>query len=157
MINTTQARERAQAALERGGGKPTKQWMDWLRSMELPSKREGETDEEWTDRIHRSGRELGRFRQCSIGWHDECSDRQGDECECPCHRMGKHDLAIACRELEADRTDIPQLANDLLEALEENERLINVIVALESQIANDDVEVTGRDVTRLIPERGDQE
>lgn len=85
--------------------RPTKEWLDWLKSMELPSKREGETDEQWTDRIHRSGAALGRFRQCSIGWHDECSDRQGDDCKCPCHNMDKGRLAAACRELEAEVAD----------------------------------------------------
>lgn len=26
-----------------------------------------------------------RNRQCSIGWHGECSDPAGEECGCPCH------------------------------------------------------------------------
>ena len=26
-----------------------------------------------------------RNRQCSIGWHGECSDPAGVSCECPCH------------------------------------------------------------------------
>lgn len=32
-----------------------------------------------------------RNRQCSIGYHEECSDPDGDSCGCPCHilaRMG---------------------------------------------------------------------
>jgi hypothetical protein len=29
-----------------------------------------------------------RNRQCSIGWHEECSDPSGNSCECPCHREG---------------------------------------------------------------------
>lgn len=58
---------------------------EWLGQLELPAQREGETDSEWTDRINASGRSLGRYRQCSIGWHEECSDPSGDECLCPCH------------------------------------------------------------------------
>lgn len=27
-----------------------------------------------------------RNRQCSLGWHDECSDPYGEACECPCHK-----------------------------------------------------------------------
>lgn len=27
-----------------------------------------------------------RNRQCSIGWHNQCSDPNGYDCECPCHR-----------------------------------------------------------------------
>lgn len=53
----------------------------------LPDKRDDETDGQWTDRIHRSGNALGRNRQCSIGWHGECSDPDGDECACPCHKL----------------------------------------------------------------------
>ena len=26
-----------------------------------------------------------RNRQCSIGWHGECSDPKGESCGCPCH------------------------------------------------------------------------
>ena len=26
-----------------------------------------------------------RNRQCSIGYHDECSDPAGARCKCPCH------------------------------------------------------------------------
>lgn len=39
------------------------------------------------------------------------------------------------------RSDVSQLANDLLEALEEIERLINLIVALESQIERTYIEL----------------
>lgn len=28
-----------------------------------------------------------RNRQCSIGYHNECSDPRGESCECPCHRQ----------------------------------------------------------------------
>lgn len=38
-----------------------------------------------TDEAALAGAEKGIFRQCSIGWHDECSDPHGDECNCDCH------------------------------------------------------------------------
>ena len=45
--------------------------------------------EDATDRHAAEGAEKGRNRQCSIGWHEECSDRSGinhtGECACPCH------------------------------------------------------------------------
>lgn len=58
---------------------------------ELPPKLEGETGYQYTDRLTGADRtnrvpyDHRRFRQCSIGWHEECSDQYGDECECPCH------------------------------------------------------------------------
>lgn len=44
----------------------------------------GET-EGWTDRVLSHSKEHGTNRQCSIGWHDECSDPAGNECNCICH------------------------------------------------------------------------
>lgn len=38
-----------------------------------------------TDRLSRAGAGLGVNRQCSIGWHDECSDPEGESCQCKCH------------------------------------------------------------------------
>lgn len=29
----------------------------------------------------------GRNRQCSIGWHAECTDPNGEKCGCPCHQI----------------------------------------------------------------------
>jgi hypothetical protein len=51
----------------------------------------GEDDDAYTNRLTGClGPELRpydhrRNRQCSIGWHEECSDRVGLSCECPCH------------------------------------------------------------------------
>lgn len=52
----------------------------------------GETPEAWTDRVLGVLGDWGRpynhrrNRQCSIGWHNECSDRQHNgSCGCPCH------------------------------------------------------------------------
>ena len=28
-----------------------------------------------------------RYRQCSMGRHEECSDPQGEGCKCPCHKI----------------------------------------------------------------------
>lgn len=33
-----------------------------------------------------------RNRQCSLGWHEECTDPAGEVCECPCHRT--HHLVV---------------------------------------------------------------
>jgi len=51
----------------------------------------GESDDQYTDRLtgadgtNRSPYDHRRNRQCSIGWHAECSDPDGETCECPCH------------------------------------------------------------------------
>lgn len=45
----------------------------------------GETSDAYTDRLVRAGSELGINRQCSIGYHAECSDPQGVRCRCTCH------------------------------------------------------------------------
>lgn len=42
-------------------------------------------DDEWTDEMTRRAAAAGTRRQCSIGWHVECSDRAGAECRCACH------------------------------------------------------------------------
>jgi hypothetical protein len=54
----------------------------------MPPALPDETDEQYTDRLtgaDRTGRvpyDHHRNRQCSIGWHNECT---GGGCECPCH------------------------------------------------------------------------
>jgi hypothetical protein len=45
----------------------------------------GESAAAWTKRVLSHSREHGVNRQCSIGWHEECSDPHGDSCRCPCH------------------------------------------------------------------------
>ncbi|HEX4395723.1 MAG TPA: hypothetical protein VH084_29960 [Mycobacterium sp.] len=58
---------------------------------EMPPGLPGETDAQYTDRLTGADRterrpyDHRRNRQCSIGYHDECSDPAGEECECPCH------------------------------------------------------------------------
>jgi hypothetical protein len=59
---------------------------------EMPPKLPGESDMAYTDRLigaDKTGRipyDHQRFRQCSIGYHNECSDPNGEACECPCHQ-----------------------------------------------------------------------
>lgn len=58
---------------------------EWLVLMERPKRQEGESDDDYTDRIIHEGAERGVFRQCSIGYHEECSDPDGDDCRCAHH------------------------------------------------------------------------
>ena len=55
-----------------------------------PSK-PGEGSTEYSNRVLGHAREHGTNRQCSIGWHDECSERafgEVAECNCLCHAEG---------------------------------------------------------------------
>lgn len=58
---------------------------------EMPPALPGESDDAYTNRLtgaDQTGRvpyDHSRNRQCSIGWHAECSDPAGASCECPCH------------------------------------------------------------------------
>jgi len=48
----------------------------------------GESAVEWTNRVLSHAGVHGTNRQCSIGWHGECSDRglgEAAECNCICH------------------------------------------------------------------------
>jgi|GEM_PF-5630091 hypothetical protein len=51
------------------------------------------TDEE-TDAAAVLGRGHGIFRQCSIGWHAECSDPRGIRCKCTCHDADRPHLRL---------------------------------------------------------------
>lgn len=53
--------------------------------MESNPRQPYESLEDYTDRLIRE-RKPGTFRQCSIGWHEECSDPEGFECACDCHK-----------------------------------------------------------------------
>lgn len=61
-------------------------------------------DEEATDRHAAEGAAKGRLRQCSIGWHEECSDRSGinwqGECQCPCHQASTERLGMFMRWMD---------------------------------------------------------
>lgn len=58
---------------------------------EMPPSLPGEDDGAYTDRLtgadgtDRRPYDHKRNRQCSIGYHDECSDPKGEVCKCPCH------------------------------------------------------------------------
>lgn len=61
--------------------------------------RDGESRESWTERLTREAAKSGVYRQCSIGWHAECSQRRkpGPECpcNCTCHTQGATDAPEA--------------------------------------------------------------
>jgi len=65
-----------------GVGTPTPERFDL--SALYPIK-QGEDAGKWTDRVLTHAKEHGTNRQCSIGWHMECSDPDGEECMCLCH------------------------------------------------------------------------
>lgn len=59
-----------------------------MELTKLFPQRPGEADGAWTDRVLSHATEHGTFRQCSIGWHGECSQRRlglDGECMCLCH------------------------------------------------------------------------
>ena len=70
----------------------------------------GEDDDAYTNRLtgaDRTGRrpyDHSRNRQCSIGWHEECSDRDhSGACGCPCHE----ELRNAEATVEAFNAHVP--------------------------------------------------
>ena len=58
----------------------------------MPPMLRHETLEMYTDRLtgadqtNRVPYNHRRNRQCSIGYHNECTDPRGTRCKCPCHR-----------------------------------------------------------------------
>lgn len=86
---------------------------------EKPPALPGESDDAYTDRLtgaDRTGRvpyDHSRNRQCSIGWHGECSDPAGASCECPCH-TGTGKLELRLRELEETAVALYAVASGLL-------------------------------------------
>ena len=89
---------------------PNQRWRDWLKGIRRPEQQEGESDAAWTQRMINE-RMPGTNRQCSIGWHSECSDPDGDECTCPCHWYSLEDYIKAIIELEDLLTE-QQAADD---------------------------------------------
>lgn len=52
---------------------------------------DGEDPVEWTEKALELSKEYGTYRQCSIDWHDECSQASmgsDAECMCLCHEDG---------------------------------------------------------------------
>ena len=61
---------------------------DVIDGLDMPPKKTDETLEQYTDRLTGNGDvppPYCRNRQCSIGWHNECTDPAGKRCKCPCH------------------------------------------------------------------------
>lgn len=49
-------------------------------------KREGDEDlAVWSQRLMDAGHKHGVYRQCSLGWHGECSQRSDHGPDCPCN------------------------------------------------------------------------
>lgn len=76
---------------------------------EMPPGLPDETDEQYTDRLTGADRtdripyDHVRNRQCSIGYHDECSERHIVEadarrCQCPCHSEAEQRKRVDCDE-----------------------------------------------------------
>lgn len=63
--------------------------------LEMPTPAEGEDVPEYTDwctgadGTRKQPYQRPRNRQCSIGYHGECSDPKGENCGCPCHWLPK--------------------------------------------------------------------
>lgn len=56
----------------------------------LPPRKPGESNNAYTNRLTGADGKGGaykenRFRACCMGWHDDCIDPYGEDCECPCH------------------------------------------------------------------------
>ena len=73
--------------------------LDVLRSWSwlYDGLRRSEPTDDATDRHATEGAAKGRNRQCSIGWHEECSDGSGinhnGDCACPCHQASWEKVA----------------------------------------------------------------
>ena len=52
-----------------------------------------------------------RNRQCSIGFHGECSDPEGEKCGCPCHQL----VALFEEALSAERAATIEAAAKICE------------------------------------------
>ena len=96
------------------------------KNCDMPPQIEGETDAQYTDRLSgadgtgRKPYKERRLRQCSIGWHDECSDPRGEKCECPCHKIDKkwmntgYEIAMLCQNLWEENKRLREAANNMV-------------------------------------------
>lgn len=78
----------------------------------------------WTDRLLSHAGEHGTYRQCSIGWHGDCSQRSlaaDAECNCLCHGAGvqtysveghAEDSTVTVTRVEAGRHHWPPVAGE---------------------------------------------
>ena len=86
---------------------------------DMPPALDGETPEQYTDRLtgadgtDRRPYDHFRRRQCSIGYHDECSDNreQSGACECP-HHTDPNYLDAEAREREELRSYVEEIVKD---------------------------------------------
>lgn len=53
--------------------------------MHIESVEEPSDEGRWTDYLAGKGAKRNINRQCSIGWHLDCSSPSGEDCECHCH------------------------------------------------------------------------
>lgn len=77
--------------------------MPTKHNLTMPPMLPAETLEQYTDRL--TGADGGtppypehRNRQCSIGYHDECTDTKG-KCKCPCHYPTGANAEVICADL----------------------------------------------------------
>ena len=97
-------------------GCPTGRWYP-----EMPPSFPGETPEQYTDRLtgadktDRRPYDHPRNRQCSIGYHDECSDNGvvDGNCKCP-HHTDRNYLSGAEQERADIRAEIQRLVTDAI-------------------------------------------
>ena len=82
---------------------------DWLEAMQRTPREPDESDSEMTDRHIREGAKRGMNRQCSIGWHEECSDPDGEDCRCPCHMASAPSYGTLANYLLAEMRDGEEL------------------------------------------------
>ena len=56
---------------------------------QMPPGLDSEDDSAYTNRLLGQDNPYDHYRnrQCSIGYHNECSDPVGKDCECPCHHV----------------------------------------------------------------------
>ena len=69
---------------------------------------DGESRESWTERITREAAKHGVYRQCSIGWHEECSQRRTPGPECPCNCTCHIEGATEAQESAIDPQGAPE-------------------------------------------------
>lgn len=78
--------------------------LDILRSWSWLYEGLERRDDVNTDEQVAAGAARNRNRQCSIGWHEECSDRSGinwnGDCNCPCHQASWEHLGLFMRWMD---------------------------------------------------------
>lgn len=71
-------------------------------------KRPDESNASWTDRLTKEAARHGVYRQCSIGWHAECSQRRTPGPSCPCNCSCHIKAATDDAESPGDAQDAPE-------------------------------------------------